>query len=87
MACPMSEAKLESLRVDFDRRFKLEVHGDGAAIAEEGPRGIVEHAPAAGDALPVWRLHADALALVIGFPGVPTPARQIALRSGRTGEP
>ena len=27
MAYPMSEAKLEPLRVDFDRRVKLEFHG------------------------------------------------------------
>ncbi len=27
MACPMGEAKLEPLRVDFDRRLKLEFHG------------------------------------------------------------
>ena len=27
MAYPMGEAKLEPLRVDFDRRLKLEFHG------------------------------------------------------------
>ncbi len=27
MACPMGEAKLEPLRLDFDRRLKLEFHG------------------------------------------------------------
>ncbi len=27
MACPLGDAKLEPLRVDFDRRFELEFHG------------------------------------------------------------
>ena len=27
MACPMGEAKLEPLRVDFEWRLKLEFHG------------------------------------------------------------
>ncbi len=27
MAYPMGEAKLEPLRIDFDRRLKLEIHG------------------------------------------------------------
>ncbi len=29
MAYPMGEAKLEPLRIDFDRRVKLEFHGRG----------------------------------------------------------
>ena len=38
MACPMGEAKLEPLQVDFDRRLKLEFHGsritsDGCLLA------------------------------------------------------
>ena len=39
MAYPMGEAKLEPLRVDFDRRLKLEFHGSD--ISSDG--GLVPY--------------------------------------------
>ena len=45
MAYPMGEAKLEPLRVDFDRRLKLEFHGSD--ISSDGgllPYRELDHA-------------------------------------------
>ena len=45
MTYPMGEVKLEPLRVDFDRRVKLECHGDG--ISSDGglhPDRELDHA-------------------------------------------
>ncbi len=39
MAYPMGEAKLDPLRVDFDRHLKLEFHGSG--ISSDG--GLLPH--------------------------------------------
>ena len=39
MEYPMGEAKLEPLRVDFDRHLKLEFHGSG--ISSDG--GLLPH--------------------------------------------
>ena len=42
MASPMGEAKLEPLRVDFDRRLKLEFHGSDISSDGGLMRAIVD---------------------------------------------
>ncbi len=50
MAYPMGEAKLESLRVDFDRRLKLEFHGSDISPDAGGLLvGAVVHAASVQD--------------------------------------
>ena len=60
MACPMGDVKLEPLRVDLDRRPKLEFHGgdippDGGLFPDRELDHALELTEAGGEVLPETR--------------------------------
>ncbi len=77
MAYPMGEAKLEPLRVDFDRRVKLEFHGSD--ISSDGgflPYRELDHA------LELTELGGEVLPKNSGWLWLPPPSPAHPSRGG-----